>query len=185
MQSSAPLPAERKMTPEDGARIQKFNEERLTLPSNEAELGARFASNPVLAALGTDSPDLFYVLYWNDVALDVVSIDHTNTALTSLGSQYYAEQFGPPRASRALAIVHLAMFEAADALTKEFNSFKKDPVTTAANRDPCEDQRRSRATGTLERAERRDVVGRRAIADFALSGNQLRCPRRAGEALSS
>lgn len=43
------------------------------------------------------------VLYWNDVALEANKVSHTNGA---------EEQIGPTRSSRALAIVHLAMYDA-------------------------------------------------------------------------
>ncbi len=43
------------------------------------------------------------ILYWNDVALEANRISHTNGA---------GEQTGPTLSSRALAIVHLAMYDA-------------------------------------------------------------------------
>lgn len=43
------------------------------------------------------------ILYWNDVALEANRISHTN------GKN---EQTGPPLSSRALAIVHLAIYDA-------------------------------------------------------------------------
>src|SRR5215218_10064432 len=43
------------------------------------------------------------ILYWNDVALEANKVSHTN------GKN---EQTGPPLSSRALAIVHLAMYDA-------------------------------------------------------------------------
>lgn len=43
------------------------------------------------------------VLYWNDVALEANRVSHTNGA---------GEQTGPPLSARALAIVHLAIYDA-------------------------------------------------------------------------
>ena len=43
------------------------------------------------------------ILYWNDVALEANRVSHTNGK---------GEQTGPPLSSRALAIVHLAMYDA-------------------------------------------------------------------------
>lgn len=43
------------------------------------------------------------ILYWNDVALEANRISHTNGK---------GEQTGPTLSSRALAIVHLAMYDA-------------------------------------------------------------------------
>jgi len=43
------------------------------------------------------------ILYWNDVALEANKVSHTDGK---------GEQTGPPRSARALAIVHLAMYDA-------------------------------------------------------------------------
>lgn len=43
------------------------------------------------------------ILYWNDVALEANRVSHTNGK---------GEQTGPTLSSRALAIVHLAMYDA-------------------------------------------------------------------------
>jgi Vanadium chloroperoxidase N-terminal domain len=43
------------------------------------------------------------ILYWNDVALEANQVSHTN------GKN---EQTGPTLSSRAIAIVHLAMYDA-------------------------------------------------------------------------
>ena len=52
------------------------------------------------------------ILYWNDVALQANLVSHTN------GKN---EQTGPPLSSRALAVVHLAMYDA-------FAGVSRDPV---------------------------------------------------------
>ncbi|MBO0720530.1 MAG: phosphatase PAP2 family protein [Blastocatellia bacterium] len=49
------------------------------------------------------------ILFWNDVALEANRVSHTN------GRQ---EQTGPPLSARALAIVHLAMYDAFAAVDK-------------------------------------------------------------------
>ncbi|NJR66415.1 MAG: hypothetical protein HC772_15575 [Leptolyngbyaceae cyanobacterium CRU_2_3] len=49
------------------------------------------------------------ILFWNDISLEAVARDFT-------GSPSIPDQAGPTRTSRALAIVHLAMYDA-------FNSF--------------------------------------------------------------
>jgi membrane-associated phospholipid phosphatase len=51
-------------------------------------------------------------MLWHEVSLVVTALDHSPTSALSPGS--YHEQYGPPRTSRALALVHLAMFEAAN-----------------------------------------------------------------------
>jgi len=52
------------------------------------------------------SDDLGHVLYWNRVAVDASGLDHATAH----------EQLGPGRASRAMAIVHIAMFDAVNAI---------------------------------------------------------------------
>lgn len=76
----------------------------------------------LLQAQGTDAMVLV-VLAWNHVALDMTSIDHTTAGVTDVFEPTYAEQFGPPRSARAMAIVHLAMFEAANAVDPQYQSY--------------------------------------------------------------
>ena len=49
------------------------------------------------------------ILYWNATALEANLKSHTNGA---------KEQAGPPRSSRALAIVHLDMYDALAGISK-------------------------------------------------------------------
>jgi membrane-associated phospholipid phosphatase len=49
------------------------------------------------------------ILFWNEVALEAVALDHTSP---TPGAPAPLEQGGPTRTSRALAIVHLAMYDA-------------------------------------------------------------------------
>ena len=49
------------------------------------------------------------ILYWNETALEANRKSHTNG---------FKEQAGPPRSSRALAIVHLAMYDALAGISK-------------------------------------------------------------------
>jgi len=50
------------------------------------------------------------VLYWNALALDAVANDHTPALVST------ADQGGPTRTSRALAIVHVAMYDALNSI---------------------------------------------------------------------
>jgi hypothetical protein len=61
-------------------------------------------------------------LLWNEIALDTTAIDHTGPANPCFG-----EQFGPTRASYALAIVHIAMFDAENAVTQKYVSYSGVP----------------------------------------------------------
>ena len=58
---------------------------------------------------------------WNEVALDTTAIDHTPLQPGEL--RVFGEQFGPARSSRAMAIAHIAMFEAVDAVAHRFQSY--------------------------------------------------------------
>ena len=55
------------------------------------------------------------ILHWNEVALDVVADDHTFANMK--------EQLGPTAASRALAIVHGAMFDAINSVRGKYEPY--------------------------------------------------------------
>jgi membrane-associated phospholipid phosphatase len=68
------------------------------------------------------------ILYWNDVALEAVAIDHT-------GMPIPREQEGPGRTARALAIVHLAMHDAFNSIVGKFKPYLQNlpvPASQAA-----------------------------------------------------
>ncbi len=61
--------------------------------------------------------------HWNSLAVDASGLDHTPVALGE--SRVFGEQLGPTRASRAMAIVHIAMFDAVDTLAGEYASYSR------------------------------------------------------------
>jgi PAP2 superfamily len=61
------------------------------------------------------------VAHWNEVAIDASGLDHTPVAAGD--PRVFGEQFGPTRASRAMAIVHIAMFEAVNAIAGRYHSY--------------------------------------------------------------
>ena len=61
------------------------------------------------------------LLHWNEVAIDASGLDHTPVAPGE--SRVFGEQLGPGRASRAMAIVHIAIFDAINAVTGEFERY--------------------------------------------------------------
>lgn len=63
-------------------------------------------------------------LTWNEIALDTTAIDHTPD---KANPRCFGEQFGPPRTARAQAIVHIAMFDAENAISKKFVSYTGIP----------------------------------------------------------
>ncbi|HEY6244528.1 MAG TPA: hypothetical protein VIX17_11300 [Pyrinomonadaceae bacterium] len=59
--------------------------------------------------------------HWNEVAIDASGLDHTPN---QPGDTYlFGHQLGPGRASRAMAIVHTAIFEAVNAIEGKYESY--------------------------------------------------------------
>jgi hypothetical protein len=74
------------------------------------------------------------VRYWNQVAIDASGIDHTPVQPGE--TRKYGEQLGPGRAARAMAIVHIAMFDAANSILGGYRSYTGIPkLTQPANVD--------------------------------------------------
>ncbi len=63
------------------------------------------------------------ILHWNEFAMEVVSVDHTLATLK--------EQAGPVAASRALAIVHGAMFDAINSIHGKYEPYLLKVVGTS------------------------------------------------------
>jgi len=57
---------------------------------------------------------------WNRIAVDASGLDHTPS--NQGPTHTFGHQLGPCRASRAMAIVHVAMFEAVNAITGQYTS---------------------------------------------------------------
>src|SRR5262245_8357024 len=62
-----------------------------------------------------------FVLHWNEVAINASGLDHTPVAAGE--SRVFGEQLGPGRSSRAMAITHIAMFDAANAIAGTHQSY--------------------------------------------------------------
>src|SRR5437660_7459015 len=58
---------------------------------------------------------------WNVVAINATGLDHTPVAPGE--NRVFGEQLGPGRSSRAMAIVHVAMFDALDAIVGGYTSY--------------------------------------------------------------
>jgi hypothetical protein len=59
--------------------------------------------------------------YWNQLAVDATGLDETPVAPGE--TRVYGEQLGPTRASRAMAIVHIAVFDAVNAILGGYQSY--------------------------------------------------------------
>jgi len=58
---------------------------------------------------------------WNEIAMNASGLDHS--AVLPGEPRVFGEQFGPGRASRALAIVHVAIFDAANAILGGYEGY--------------------------------------------------------------
>jgi hypothetical protein len=54
--------------------------------------------------------------HWNEIAINASGLDHTDTLL-------FGQQLGPGRSSRAMAIVHIGIFEALNAIDGKYESY--------------------------------------------------------------
>jgi hypothetical protein len=61
------------------------------------------------------------LLYWNGVAIDASGLDHTPVAVGE--NRVFGEQVGPARSARAMAIIHIAMYDAVNAITKNYQPY--------------------------------------------------------------
>lgn len=66
------------------------------------------------------------VRHWNEVAVDASGLDHTPVANGE--TRVFGEQLGPARASRAMAIVHVAIFDAVNAISGRYRSYTGLPA---------------------------------------------------------
>jgi hypothetical protein len=62
-----------------------------------------------------------FVRHWNEIAIDASGLDHTLVAIGE--ARVFGEQFGPTRSSRAIAVVHIAIFDAVIAITGGYRSY--------------------------------------------------------------
>jgi hypothetical protein len=66
-----------------------------------------------------------WVRRWNEIAINASGLDHTPVAPGD--TRVFGEQLGPARASRALAIVHIAIFDAVNAIFGGYDSYTDLP----------------------------------------------------------
>jgi len=82
--------------------------------------GAAAGAN-LAAAQGPPLHGMGMLKHWNRIAIDTSGLDHTPVAPGE--NRVFGEQFGPTRASRAMAIVHIAMFDAMIAVEGGYRSY--------------------------------------------------------------
>ena len=93
----------------------------LALPSY-ASAGAHHAS-------GADR-----VRRWNGIAIDASGLDHTPNG-PGVPVHTFGEQFGPTRASRAMAMVHIAMFDSMNAVMGRYQGYTGIPAAPGGSKD--------------------------------------------------
>lgn len=86
-------------------------------------LGPRFEAAPRRGESPRHRPrnTIDSVHHWNDVAIDASGLDHTPVVTGE--ARIFGEQYGPTRTSRAMAIVHIAIFDAVIAITGGYRSY--------------------------------------------------------------
>ncbi len=103
------------------SRLLKYQEERTPQP----EARNFVANNPVLEEVSAgEDRDFAQVIFWNEVALRMTANDHTPPPAGSALETHPFEQVGPARTSRAMAIVHVAMFEAVNAIHRKYATYQ-------------------------------------------------------------
>src|SRR2546423_5142685 len=84
-------------------------------------LGPRFHGASAVTPVIAPSRDLDTLHRWNQIAINASGLDHTPVAPGE--NRVFGEQLGPGRSSRAMAIVHVAMFDALDAIVGGYTSY--------------------------------------------------------------
>jgi len=104
--------------------VEHFWGPRYTAPSVPAvpavpETAARRPSPP------PDPGTVDAMHHWNSIAIDSSGLDHT--PVEAGDPRIFGEQLGPGRSSRAMAIVHIAIFDAVNAIAKRYRSYTEIP----------------------------------------------------------
>jgi hypothetical protein len=90
--------------------------------SFDEALGAQFEASPNAVTQRPRPPrGLDAVRTWNRIAIDASGLDHT--PVPPGDPRVFGEQIGPGRASRAMAIVHIAVFESVNAIAGGYKSY--------------------------------------------------------------
>jgi PAP2 superfamily len=103
----------------------------LAVAAQDSGISSRQAFGPNVGVTAVTPPPLrnplpgadlrSWIIHWNEVALNVSGLDHTPVMPGE--NRVFGEQFGPTRASRAMAIVHIAMFDSLIAISGGFRSY--------------------------------------------------------------
>src|SRR5436309_4751052 len=86
-----------------------------------AAFGPLFQPAPHVPPLVGPAQGLDSLHRWNVIAINASGLDHTPVAPGE--NRVFGEQLGPGRASRAMAIVHIAIFDTINAVTGQYHSY--------------------------------------------------------------
>lgn len=112
--------AESPLTGENAKELARL----LAVPAENVVVPYSFRKLP---RIPVDALDRFFM--WNEIALDTTAIDHTPVNPASgEDPRRFGEQLGPHRSAYAMAIIHIAMFDAENAITKKFVSYSGIPA---------------------------------------------------------
>jgi hypothetical protein len=75
------------------------------------------------------------IRHWNSVAIDASGLDHTPVQPGE--TRLFGEQLGPHRASRAMAIVHIAIYDAVNAIDGSCKSYTGLPAASPGTSMEC------------------------------------------------
>src|SRR5256886_860201 len=113
----------------------------LSLSNNSSALsfrdffGPRFSPAPSVTTNQAPKNALDSIHRWNAIAINASGLDHTPVAAGEVRT--FGEQLGPTRASRAMAIIHIAIFDSVNAILGGYQSYSgiqsvKPPVSLDA-----------------------------------------------------
>lgn len=89
-------------------------------------LGLRFDASPHHRNTRGRTEAMTGLRHWNEVAINSSGLDHTPVAIGE--DRVFGEQLGPGRSSRAMAIAHIAIFDAVNAIAGRYQSYTGLPA---------------------------------------------------------
>lgn len=111
------------LTDQERMLLSDMQDNRLTLPSGVKNFEEFLHETPAMKALAAGlTPELGMLKLCHDMILDATAKDHLTEA--AVGTAIFGERFGPARTSHAMAICHLAIFEAVNAIYQKYHSYR-------------------------------------------------------------
>ena len=104
----------------DGSLEQLWGENYSARALNDPKFNAALLQKSLGSNLA-EATRMLSLLRWNGIAINTTGLDHTPVGPGE--NRVFGEQLGPHRASRAMAIVHMAIFEVVNAITRSHSSY--------------------------------------------------------------